>query len=235
MKDLVGKMDQALSRRILDRMDGFLDRRVCGQSLVEYVPSIFRDDERGIGGTGSQSTHYLILKHIFSRVDLAPEDCFLDVGCGKGRVLAFLVRENCACPVYGIEHNEEVGRLAAGWSGRYPQVHVIVGDALALDYDPFTVISLARSFLPGTFLDFTERLESTLTHPVTLIYWYDRESGHLLNGRPGWEMRMREELARLRGLRIARWPQSYSIWTYDPEKRKAGAAPARQPEGGEET
>ena len=84
------RIDNGVSHRLLNGMDAIINLRICGESLVEYVPSIDRNDAQGIGGTGSQSTHYVLLKHIFSHVKLTSDDVFLDVGCGKGRVLAFL-------------------------------------------------------------------------------------------------------------------------------------------------
>lgn len=56
--------------------DSCTDKRICGQSLVKYVPSISRDDKNSVGGTGSQSTHYVILKRVFSHVKLDPDDVF---------------------------------------------------------------------------------------------------------------------------------------------------------------
>ena len=220
MNRFIRRIDNAVCSRLLNMADSRMDKRICGQSLVKYVPSIFRDDKNGIGGTGSHSTHYALLKRVFSHVELKSTDTFLDVGCGKGRVLAFLIKEKCPCPIYGIEYNEEVGRIADDWAAKYEQVQVIIGDALQLDYNRFTVLSLARSFLPKTFLTFVERLEGNVQHPVTLIYWYDQESGSLLKNRYGWKMIMREKVTRIHGIRIDTWPQSYSIWIYDPKKRE---------------
>ena len=218
---LIDIVEKEFSRRLLNLADAVMDRRICGLSLVPYVSSIFRDNQRGVGGTGTQSTHYLLLRRVFSHVNLTASDAFMDVGCGKGRVLAYLIRKKCPCTLYGIEYNETVGKIAAGWTERYEQAHIIIGDALSCDYNAYTVLSLARSFLPKTFLAFVEHLEQTLRHPVKLIYWYDQESGYLLNGRPGWRMLMREAVFRIHGIRIAPWPQGYSIWIYDPEQREA--------------
>ena len=220
MNKIIRRIDSAVGSRLLNLADHCIDQRVCGQSLVKYVPSIFRDNKNGIGGTGSQSTHYIILKRVFSHVELKPSDVFIDIGCGKGRVLAFLVREKCPCPIYGIEHNKEVGKIAAEWAEQYEHVHVIIGDAFQLDYNPYTVLFMGRPFLPQTFLSFVEQLESSLTHPVTLIYWVDQQSGYLLKIRSGWEMQMREKITRIHGIRIAKVPQGFSIWTYDPNKRE---------------
>lgn len=210
--------------RILRLADRAADRRICGRSLVKYEPSIDRDDAAGVGGTGSSATHYLILERIFSHVTLTPEDVFLDVGCGKGRVLAFLLKERAPCRLCGVEHSEVSVRTAQAWTRRYPQVTVIPGDALQLDYDPYTVLFLNRPFLPVTFLGFVERLEATVTHPVTLLYWVDQQSGRLLKDRPGWTLCFREKLEKIRGLRIAYSPQGSSVWTFDPARRE-GAEP----------
>lgn len=213
--------DLILNRHLMNFMDGIIDLKVCGRSLVKYVPSVYRDDQNEVGSTGSQSTHYAVLKRVFSHVNLTDSDVFLDVGCGKGRVLAFLLKQKCPCPLYGIELNEISGSVAIEWSKqKYEQVHVSIGDAFQLDYNQYTVLFLGRPFLPKTFLTFVEQLEKTLTHPVTVIYWVDQQSGHLLNNRVGWEMQIRETINRIHGVKIAKKPQSYSIWTYSPPRKE---------------
>ena len=62
------KIRKRINNFILNRMDLLLDYKICGQSLSKYEKSIFRDDEKGVGMTGSQATRYLILKYIFDRV-----------------------------------------------------------------------------------------------------------------------------------------------------------------------
>ena len=52
-----------------------------------------------------------------------------------------------------------------------------------------------------------------------MIYWVDQQSGHMLKDRPGWEKQFGEKLKTLCGLKIAKVPQSYSIWVYDPNRR----------------
>lgn len=216
MKKLIRRIDNAISSRLLNLEDAMIDRRICGQSLVPYVPSIYRDDKNGIGGTGTQSTHYAFLKRIFSDVRLTEADAFMDVGCGKGRVLAFLLKEKRPCRLYGIEHNEEVAKIALDWSERYEQIQLVIGDALTHDYNPYTVLSSARSFLKQTFCDFVEHLERTMTHPVRLVFWYGQEYYCDLDNRPGWEMLKRETVGRVLGVRVG---HGYSIWSFDPGKR----------------
>ncbi|MBO4687921.1 MAG: hypothetical protein J5636_05360 [Clostridiales bacterium] len=204
---------------ILRLMDEASDKRICGQSLVKYVKSVYRDDANGVGMTGSQSTHYIILKRIFSHVTITEKDSFMDIGCGKGRVLAFLLKKHAPCKISGIEINEISGKVAQEWTKKYEQVNVTLGDAFEIDYDSYTILFMGRPFLPKTFLQFIEHFESGLTHPITLIYWVDQQSGYLLKDRPGWEKQFREKLSTIHGLKVAQTPQGYSVWTYDPALR----------------
>ena len=220
MKRFLNKVEVYISQRLLRIEDGLIDRRVCGRSLVKSVPSIFRDDRKGIGGTNSSPTHYALMKRIFRHVALDASDSLLDVGCGKGRVLAFLLAQKCPCKLYGIEHNPEVAKIAEDWTARYPQVRILVGDAFQLDYNGFTVLTLARSFLPVTFRSFVQRLEETLTHPIRLVSWYDQSDMHFLTDRPGWHMEYHESVKRTQGLKFAFVPQSFTVWTFDPNDRK---------------
>ena len=217
MSNFIRRVDNAICSKLLNFIDMLKDRHICGQSLVPYVPSIYRDNENGIGGTGTQSSHYIILNRVFSKVKITKDDAYIDVGCGKGRVLAFLIKKKYPCKLYGVEHNEAVGRIAAEWTKHYPQVHIMIGDALTMDYNPFTVIGAARPFLRKTLLVFVEHLENTLTHPITMIYWYG--VGPKLEGRPGWTLEYEDTLNRIWGLKIASCPQTFSIWTYDPKRR----------------
>lgn len=223
MKRILWRVYHLFCDRFLSLMDMIVDLRVCGRSLVKYVPSIDRDNQKKLGGTGSQSTHYCLLRRIFSHVTLTEEDAVLDVGCGKGRVLAFLLREKCPCRLYGVEHNPKVARIAADWSQRYDRVTVFTGDAFSLDYNPYTVLTLARSFLSETFIAFVEQLEQTMTHPVRLVSWYDQQEARRLKGRPGWTLAYREVVDRIHGIPVSYYPQAFSVWTFDPAKRQEQA------------
>ena len=218
--NIIQKADYKIGGHLATKQDARIDKRICGQSLTEYVPSIYRDDSKGVGSTGSHSTHYLMLERIFSNVTITSSDALIDIGCGKGRVLAFFLKEKCPAKLYGIEHNEEVGKIAQEWTKKYDQVQIMIGDAFTLDYNPYTILTMARPFLPKTLLAFIEHLESTLTHPVTLISWCDQQGIPVLNGRPGWSKQEGGAILRVKGFKLFPWPQAYSVWVYDPDKRK---------------
>lgn len=198
--------------------DLLIDLQVCHRSLVKQIPSKDQDIQRGVGSTATQSTPYAVLRRIFKGIKLTANDSFIDVGCGKGRVLAFLVRMKAPCDLWGVEMNEEAGRIATEWSKQYCNVHVIVGDAFELNYDQYTVLYMSRPFLPVTFLSFIELLESQLTHPITLLYWVDQQSGYLLRDRSGWSKLRGGSLYKVHGLKVASGPQGYSLWQYVPQR-----------------
>lgn len=201
-----------ISRTAVDIRDSFTDKRICGVSLSKYVPSIAE------GSTGSQSTPYYALEKVIKGIDFSKDETFIDVGCGKGRVLAFMLREKCHWTLDGVEFNEEVAAYAQKWAEKYPQINVICGDAFDIDYNNYTVLFMNRPFLPDTFYRFIEMLEATLTHPVRLYYWVDQQSGDLLDNRKGWTLHRRDYAFFAKGFFIAGSPQRYSEWTYIPDE-----------------
>lgn len=203
---------------MLTAYDRRIDRKICHRSLCKYVPSVFRDDDNAIGSTGSQSTHYLILREIFSNVNLTENDHFIDIGCGKGRVLAYLIKENAPCCLNGVEINEIPGNTAREWTKDYNNINIIIGDAFKINLNDYNVFFLGRPFLPNTFLEFLEKLEKDVTHPVTFIYWVDQQSGHYLKDREGWTLQYREKLQKIDKYIIFPIPLGFSIWNYNPEK-----------------
>lgn len=202
------------SNRLLDWIDARQDRKICGCSLVKYVPSLYRESK---GATGSQSTRYWALEKMFAGETFSPTDRFMDIGCGKARVLAYLLRENFPGTLSGIELNHEVAEYAKAWTRAYENVTILEGDAFQQNFDDYNVFFLGRPFETVFFKLFVKKFEEELTHPVRVIYWVDQQSGNYLNNRPGWTMHKRAWLFRIRGLYTAPNPQRYSIWTYTPK------------------
>ena len=189
------------------------DRHICGCSLVKYVPSLYRET---LGATGSESTCYWVLDKIFKDMTLDEKDAFLDVGCGKGRVLAYMIHKSYPCSLTGIELNRDVAAFAQNWAKQYDRLTIIHGNALEQDYNPFTVLSLARPFEPDAFYQFVNHLESNLKHKIRMVFWWDTESGGYLENRTGWNLIKRERVFNSHGLFMYRWPVRYSIWEYTP-------------------
>ena len=200
-------------RRLVHFFDGRKDKKICGCSLVKYVPSLYRET---MGATGSEATCYWALDKIFEGESLDENDSFIDVGCGKGRVLAYLVSKNYPCSLTGIELNKDVAQYAQSWAQRYKKISIIHGNAFEHDYNSYTVLFLGRPFETEAFHSFINMLEKNLTHPVRFFYWWDTQSGDYLENRKGWTRVRREMIYKSHGLYMYRCPQRFSLWEYTP-------------------
>lgn len=227
VKQKLKKFCVAVSKRILDFHDWIIDRRICRRSLGKIVLDMCGDEKSQIGGTGTESSRYVYLKRIFSFIRLVETDTVLDVGCGKGRVFAFFIKEKIPCRIDGIEHNADVAKVAQEWTAKYPQIRVIVGDAFLADFNQYTVLTLSRPFFWHTYCEFVEKLEERLTHPIAMLSWHeDPRVWRFIKVRPGWHIVHHEFTNRIHGLFLRGCPQPFTVWTYDPGERKAQEAKA---------
>jgi len=190
------------------------DKKISGQRLGVFVPTPYADSH---GATGSQSAPYIGLGKVLKGLYLARNDSFVDIGCGKGRVIAYLLSRGFQCNITGIEINPEVASVAKDWTAKYNNVEIVEGDAFGLDYNDYNVLFMYRPMETDTFKLFIDLLEMTLTHSIRLYYYVDGQSGYHLNDRPGWTLEKRHNIFFVKGLFIHREPQRYSVWTYSPE------------------
>lgn len=214
-----------LQDKFHERYDRRLDKKICGCDLTKYVPSLYRQSK---GATGSQATHYRILDVLFEGFTFTKEDSLIDIGCGKGRVLAYLLLHHFPGRLTGIELNADVVAIAQNWSKRYDNVHIIAGDAFALDLTKYNYFFWGRPFEKKIFLQFLAKFEAEIEQKVHVFYWVDQQSGHFLHERPGWTMILKGKIDILKvfswlpiPFAAASCPQGYSIWEYDPIARKA--------------
>lgn len=208
------KAIKKISGLIANIHDVYWDLRICKCSLVKYVPSLYRET---LGATGSQSASYWALDDIFRDFKYNTDDKFIDVGCGKGRILAYLLREKAQCQLTGIELNKEVASYAESWSKRYEQINIISGNAFDLDYNNYTILFLARPFETAFFQKYLEKIEGELKHPVRFFYLCDTQSGHLLKDRPGWTKVRSAWYWKKYGLYLTSCPQRWSEWIFEPQ------------------
>lgn len=187
------------------------DKEFCGRELGKFVPTPFEEE---FGATGSQSAPYLGLDIVLQDLKLSPDDSIIDIGCGKGRAIAYLLSHGYNCKITGIEINPEVAAVAREWTKPYPNVEIIEGDAFGLDYNDYNVLYMYRPMDTGAFICFVELLEETLTHDIKLYYYVDIQSGFYINGRNGWTLEKQEYIYRVDGHYIHKVPQRYSVWTY---------------------
>lgn len=213
-----GRLSRLIEARVVQSVDVFYDLRIAHRVLAKSEPSVQHDAARGIGATRSQPTHYWILEKVFDGVELTSEDSFIDIGCAKGRVLAFMLHKKAPCKLRGVELNPAVGNVARQWTGCHDNIEIDVGDVFDEDFNQYTVIYLFNPFLPNTYRDFVGQLEEQLKHPITMVCCTDYWARRLLRGRRGWTMLRSGAVYKIHHLRVAGCPQGWSVWRYEPSK-----------------
>lgn len=85
-----------------------------------------------LGAFHSANSDYDDLPALFAAAAVTPADVIVDVGCGKGRVINWLLSNYPANRIYGIELDPEVCSATAKRLRRYGNVEIACGDATAM-------------------------------------------------------------------------------------------------------
>ena len=56
----------------------------------------------------AKSIEYEELKKVFADIKLSPSDVIMDVGCGRGRIFNYLLKNNFKGTMYGVEIDREI-------------------------------------------------------------------------------------------------------------------------------
>lgn len=215
MKTKAGALYRKLSGQITTACDMVKDFKICGKSLTKYIASV---DKKVLQATGSESARYWALDEVFKDMKFKKDDKFIDVGCGKGRILAEMERIKFPGQLYGIELNPDVAEYAQSWAKRYVNLTIMSGDAFKLDYNDYNIIMLCRPFLEEMYVTFLEKMEKDIKHPVTVILYVDNYMAKYVKDKPQWTMHKQEVVFKKGLLAYSYYPVRYSIWTYDPTK-----------------
>lgn len=215
MTTKAGKLYRKISGQITTACDMVKDFKICGKSLTKYVASVDREVKQA---TGSQSTRYWALDEVFRGMAFNKDDKFIDVGCGKGRILAEMERLKFPGQLYGIELNPKVAEYAQSWAKRYDNLTIFAGDAFKLDYNEYNIIMLCRPFLEDMFVTFLDKLEKDIKHPVTVIMYVDNYMAKYVKDKEHWTLIRQDRFFKKGPLCATYYPLRYSIWTYDPTK-----------------
>jgi predicted RNA methylase len=113
-------------------------------------------------------------------MNLKPDDVFVDIGCGKGRIVCYMARRKIRKAI-GIEFDEPLAEAATRNVATLRQPHAPVeircGDAALADYTEATVLLFYDPFGPDTMRATLAQIERSLqTNPrdLTIVY-YDAE------------------------------------------------------------
>ncbi len=198
---------------IVNYYDTFYDKKICGRSLVTTIPTRYKN----LGATNSQPSHWLILKELFKNSKFTSDDKIIDIGCGQGRVIAFLIKKKFPGIIHGIEIDSEIAAICADWSKKYNQVSIFNGNAFEHEYNQYTVLFMGRPLEQPQLISFIEKLENEIDHPIMLYHNWSYHTEEYLKSRIGWRLLRSETYLKKYGLPLAYSPQKFSIFSYTPQ------------------
>jgi SAM-dependent methyltransferase len=115
---------------------------------------------------------YDVLEPLFSAAGIRLDDVVVDVGCGKGRVINWLLRYHPHNDVIGIELDPGVAVRTARRLHRYEQVRIVCGDVRENIPPEGSLFYLYNPFDADTMRGFIHALaaKNHAAHEVRLIY-----------------------------------------------------------------
>jgi SAM-dependent methyltransferase len=129
------------------------------------------------GGDDCRPTAYHVLCKLFTAVPLVADDCFMDIGCGRGRALCLAARHPIARAV-GVEitpaHAAAAEANLVTLRGRHARdISVVTGSAADFDCSGGTVFYMYNPFGGALFEQVAgniRRSAAQAKRPIRLIY-----------------------------------------------------------------
>ncbi len=187
-----------------------MDFRIGKVSVDKKKQSRYKD----IGAYATESTNYIWLKKLFSSYPLKPDDVFIDVGCGEGRVLTYLYLKKFRNKMTGIELDEEIAQIAKQRTKKCDNIHICQGNVLEKGevFKDATAVYLFNPFNAEILSSFIEMIEENVDHRLTLYYANDIHR-KVLDKREKWYIIRRNIIKNMITPKRA-----YSIYLYWPDK-----------------
>ena len=165
-----------------------------------------------LGAYPTMSAEYGAIEMMFKRFPLDENDVFVDVGCGFGRVISWLLLKKAPCKkYYGVELDPDVAAITEKRFKDYPQVSILNGNILDVLPHDGTVFWLYNPFDINVLDAFLSRLESGHETKAYVMYYCDYRA-FALEGRRNWNRLLKDA-----------WccppekPLPWSIWLYQPD------------------
>ena len=126
-----------------------------------------------LGAFHATNSPYDDLDRVFAGVEVGPGDTIVDVGCGKGRSLNWLLDRFPGNPIVGIELDPELCAATARRLRRRSCVTVVCGDATELIPPEGRVFYLFNPFDEAVMARFAAALIAR-GKPATVVYYNAR-------------------------------------------------------------
>lgn len=206
-----------MTRDELFQADVARDIALAGRPLATPHATRFAEE----GAHDPTPTPYFVLDELLVPLHLGAGDHLLDVGCGCGRVLAYMRERFPAARATGVELDPELARIARAWTEPYPNLAVRQASALNLDLAPFTHIYLFNPFDTAVLTSFLDKLACDARRPVTLVHMSDNGETYSYLGRAGFTLMLEGNIQGYRTaggavVEVFGCPQHWSRWRFVP-------------------
>lgn len=193
--------------------DAYYDYRYTKKRLSLKIKQTVLNDK---DFTGTEACRYSIIKKIFENQTFDSDCRVLDVGCGTGRILAYLYHHNSRCRLTGIEINPIAFQICSSWA-RKKNIEVIQDNIFNISISSYDVFILGHPFSKNKFLTFLNKIQDESTQPILLICIIDNDYGNYLTRSAGWQLIQQSQIYKYKGLYLLSKPNRYSIWSFNPE------------------
>lgn len=152
--------------------------------LVENVMIDYSIQRRFLGGTvtsadiskgvyDTANSNYSALRYIFSKVyTIKPNDIIVDVGCGKGRVISYLLFKGIRNKIIGAEYNDDIANETRTHVSRFKNVEIRSGDIFASFPDQANVFYLYNPFNEELMKKFKAHIFGLSSNKRVYILYY---------------------------------------------------------------
>ena len=166
-------------------------------------------------------TPYFVLDELLAPLHLGSGDHLLVVGCGCGRVLAYMQERFPSALATGVELDPELARIAQAWTEPRPNLAVRQASVLDLDLTPYTHIYLFNPFDTAVLTCFLDKLAREAWRPVTLVHMSDNGETYSYLGRAGFSLILEGSIqsyctAEGAAVEVFGCPQHWSRWRFTP-------------------
>lgn len=211
VKDLLRRLFPLQIRSIPRRIAGVFEDFLLGIRCEgwHYHTEADRMRMQGSDGNMYQPITYRILRKVSSSIQLGGKDVLFDLGCGKGRVVAYFASKFVLKRVVGVEFVHDLAEIAKNniqrIRGRSPAT-IICQDVANSDFSEGTIFFNYQAFGPKTTALVLEKIRASLEkNPrIVTIICINKSEQDLYHG-SGWLRLIKED-----GGRIFIWSNSLS-------------------------
>lgn len=168
----------------------YMDYRIAGCSLQKNLVCNSGEEIYPV-----QSASYRILRCLIRELEFESSDVVVDIGCGWGRLLGYLLEKGDQVKeLYGIEINEQAATVACHIFQNNPRVHIFHADAVKLYIPSATVLLLFNPFGAGVLENFLDAVEKQAAHPIRIYYIHAVYESVFAERKNRWKLHKRQLL-----------------------------------------